>query len=350
MHIIEPKLKLRVLGQGTGVPDSEPVDNVALLKRHPETRDKPDAFLDVFAGKIESGFGQGRRRMIRLPGSPACLDEVTSEDLAIMACTESLGKGTPGAFILGSTTSPRYTGSQAAAVLGKMGRHAPAFEVKAGCSSSQASLLLGYSLLNYGYPSVLISCAETLSKIIHPDIKETWFGFADGAAALWLERDCGEAKHSSDYRFEVEKTCFLTEGEHVDLYTVPGRMPPMREEFEKDRYFSSGDSQKMKELALIRYVDIIESLLPTDAEKKSISWIIPHQVNLKVIEEATAKTGMSETPVIWDSRENGNIGGASVLFSLAKALREKRLKPGDRVLLMSVGGGLNFGGQILRFY
>lgn len=350
MHIIEPKLKLRVLGQGIGLPDLEPIDNVTILKRHPETRDKPDAFLQVFAKRIETGFGQGRRQMIRLPGEEPSLLEMTSEDLAVKACAETLKTGTPGAFILGSTTSPRYTGSQAASVIGKLGRYAPAFEVKAGCSTSQASLLFGYSLLSYGFPSVLISCTETLSKIVNPDIKETWFGFADGAAALWLEKDSNESTHSSDYRFEVEKTCYMTHGEHVDLFTVPGRMPPMREEFEKGRYFSAGDSQAMKDLAFVHYVDVINALLPSDTDKKSISWIIPHQVNLKVIEETLAKTGLSETPVIWDSREIGNIGGASILYSLAKALKEKSIKAGDRILLISVGGGLNFGGQLLRFY
>ncbi len=350
MHIIEPKLKLRVLGFGTGLPDTAPIDNVEILKRHPETRDKPDAFLAAFAKKIEAGFGQGRRRMIRLPGDAGSVKEITSEDLAVKACNEALGSGNPGAFVLGSTTSPRYTGSQAAAVLGKVGRHAPAFEVKAGCSTSQASLLLGYSLLNYGYPSVLVSCTETLSKTVNPDVKETWFGFADGAAALWFERDQDPNGGSNGYRFEVEKTVFSTDGEHVDLYTVPGRMPPLREELEKNLYFINGDSQEMKEHALVRYVEIIHTLLPTEDARKGISWIIPHQVNLRLIEETTLKTGMAETPVIWDSRENGNIGGASVLFSLANALREKRIKAGERVLLISVGGGLNFGGQILRFY
>jgi 3-oxoacyl-[acyl-carrier-protein] synthase-3 len=351
MRVLEPKLKLRVLGRGTGLPDREPIDNVELLRRHPDTRDKPEAFLKGFAAKIESGFGQGRRRMIREPDQAPSLSEPTSEDLAIAACREALGpKGVPSAFVLGSTTSPRYTGSQAAAVLGKLGHRAPAFEVKAGCSTSQASLLYAYSLMKLGYPDVLVAATETLSKTVHPGVKETWFGFADGSGALWLGLDSPDAPGEALARFEVEKAVFSTDGEHVDLYTVPGRMPPLREEMEAGRYFISGDSAEMKVHALERYVRMIETILPTAADRKTIDWIVPHQVNLRLIEETTEKTGLQDVPVVWDSREHGNIGGASILFSLAKALAEKRFKPGDRVLLVSVGGGLNFGAQVLRFY
>ncbi len=346
MHILEPKLKLRVLGQGIGLPETAPLDNVDILRMHPETRDKPDAFLQVFAKKIESGFGQGRRRMIRRPGDIGNPSEPTAEDLAQTACRAALAKTPekkPGAFVLGSTTSARYTGSQAAAVLGKLGHHAPAFEIKAGCSTSQASLLYAYSLLQLGYPDVLVTCTETLSKTVHPDVKETWFGFADGAAAVWLEKD------EKNPHFEVEKACFQSDGEHVDLYTVPGRMPPLREEFDQKRYFISGDSAEMKIHALERYVRMIDAILPSAEERKAVHCIIPHQVNIRLIEEVVAQTGMQDTPMLWDSKEHGNIGGASILFSFAKALEAGRFKPGDRVLLISVGGGLNFGAQVLRF-
>ncbi len=342
MQILEPKLKLRLLGQGIGLPPTESVDNFTLLKMHPDTAGKPDAFLKAMAQKIENAYGQGRRRMIRPPGATPPADELASEDLAVLASKEALQGKTPSVFVLGSTTSRRYTGSQAGATTAKLGLSIPSFETRAGCSTSQAALLYGYGLLRLGYPDVLVACAETLSKVIHPEIKETWFGFADGAGALWLASD------DKNPTFEVERVCFNTEGEFADMYTVPGRLPPEKSEVEAHRYSMSGDSQEMKELSLNRYVCTIEAILPTAADRADIQWIVPHQVNRGLLKEVFTKTGLDSVPVVWDSLDNGNIGGSSVLFSLAKAFAEKKFKKGDRILIVSVGGGLSYGAQIWK--
>lgn len=341
MQILEPKLKLRLLGQGIGLPPTAPVDNFALLKSNPETSGKPDAFLEAMARKIEAGYGQGRRRLIRSPGRPASANELSSEDLAVIATREAIRGKVPSAFILGSTTSRRYTGSQAAATLGKLGMTAPAFEVRSGCSTSQAALLHAYALLKLGYPDVVVSCAETLSKVIHPEVKETWFGFGDGAGSLWLAAD------DKDPHFEVERVAFNTEGEFVDLYTVPGRLPPEQRELDANRYYISGDGQEMRDLSLDRYVRTIEAIIPA-GERKWLNWIVPHQVNLGLVNEAFQRTGLGAIPLVWDATENGNLGGTSIVFSLAKAFAEKRFKKGDRILLISVGGGLSYGAQLWK--
>jgi 3-oxoacyl-[acyl-carrier-protein] synthase-3 len=74
----------------------------------------------------------------------------------------------------------------------------------------------------------------------------------------------------------------------------------------------------------------------------------PHQVNRGLVKEVFTKTGLGSVPVVWDSLENGNIGGASILFSLAKAFAEKKFKKGDRILVVSVGGGLSYGAQVWK--
>jgi 3-oxoacyl-[acyl-carrier-protein] synthase-3 len=50
--------------------------------------------------------------------------------------------------------------------------------------------------------------------------------------------------------------------------------------------------------------------------------------------------------VIWDADRVGNIGGSSILYSLANALKGDRLNGSGDMLLMSVGGGLSFAGQL----
>ena len=96
----------------------------------------------------------------------------------------------PSLLIHGTTTTSRYTGSQAAAILGRLGVVAPAYDVKAGCSTSLAALHMAVAFLRCRLSRTWRSaCAETLSRVMHPDVRETWFGLADGGAALWMDRD-----------------------------------------------------------------------------------------------------------------------------------------------------------------
>lgn len=346
MLTLAPKLKLRIRGVGTAHPKTEPLSNFDILKLHPETRDKKDAFLQEFANRIERGFGPRTRHVAHLPSqeTPALQKRsaVTSETLAIEAALAAVKGGKPSSIVLGSTTSARYTGSQAAAVGGKLQVEAPTLEVKSGCSTSIAALQTAFSQLIYGYPDVLVVGAETLSRVINPYIKETWFGFGDGAAAVWFERD------DQNPQFEIEKTCFSSRGELVDLYTVPGQLPPNREDWDAHKYYMGGDAQEMKDHALEKYSRMIELLLPTPAERESVRVFIPHQVNISLIEEVKKLVGFNPSVTVWDAQKYGNLGGTSILFSIAKSIEEGRFKSGDRVLLASVGGGLSFGAQLWR--
>lgn len=106
----------------------------------------------------------------------------------------------------------------------------------------------------------------------------------------------------------------------------------------------------MKELAYTKYQQILNNLLPTEEDRSAITWVIPHQVNRKLITQLLQENQMENKSIIWDSDAIGNIGGASVLYSLARAVNEKIFDQPGKILLMSVGGGLSYAGQVLQFH
>jgi 3-oxoacyl-[acyl-carrier-protein] synthase III len=341
MKVLKPNLKLKVLGQGRSWPGGKPLSNYDLLKAHPDTADKPEKFLREMEERIFKVYGFKNRYLSHFPGTPMTDAEDTAESLGERASRLALGSGKPSAFVMGTTTTRRYTGSQATSILGKLGIEAPSFEMKAGCSTSLASLTAAQALLSHGYPDVLVCCAETLSKVIHPGVRETWFGLADAGAAVWLERNDAQPD------FEVLRTVYSTDGKHVDLYTTPGQLPPRADVLEAGGYYIGGDSSALKDLALKRYVEMIEALLPDPKERSSVRWIIPHQVNRQLIDEVQSSMKLGGDRV-WSADDFGNVGGTSVLFSLAQGLEKQIFKPGELVLLMSVGGGLSFAAQLWR--
>ncbi len=346
MSLIHPNVKINILSAGRAWPKSKAITNLDLLLRHPETKEKSLSVLKELDFRITRGFGFSQRYLAHFPDEPLRSNEETSESLALQAVQkvfEGLKLPQPDAFVLGSTTSSRYTGSQATSILGKLGLQLPAYEMKAGCSTSLASLHFAQALLSFGYKNVLVSCAETLSKVIHPEVRETWFGLADGAAALYLEAD------PQNGEIEILKSFYSTDGRFVDLYTTPGVLPPHREELEKKGYFLSGDSSHLKEIAKDKYLSMIQNLLPTQSDRDAVSWIIPHQVNRLLIDEVCRESQLNGE-ILWSADQYGNLGGSSVLFTLAEAIEKRRFKKNDQVLLMSVGGGLSFAAQLWQIH
>ena len=341
---MKPNLSIKIEGVGRAWPEGAPISNVDIFKHHPETQDKPEKFLEELAERVGRAYGFRQRYMTRKPwGKPNPAKEESSESLSCRAVKEILDKYPkykPDAFLLGSTTTRRYTGSQATSVLGKFGLEAPAYEIKAGCSTSLASLHLAQALMKQGYDSVLVSCAETLSKVVHPEIRETWFGLGDAGAAIAIK------KVKTKGHFKILRSTYSTDGSLVDLYTTPGDLPPTKEILETHGYALVGDGAKLKEYAKTRYLEMVQAML-TKKERASLKWIIPHQVNRLLTEEVIQETGLSGE-VLWDSDVFGNVGGTSILFTLAKAIEEKRFKKNDTIFFMSVGGGLSFASQLWK--
>jgi len=347
MYILQPNLRFEITGSSRVLPDSGPISNLDILQNFPRTSDKPLPFLEKFAEKIGDEFGFHQRYWCHKPWEPLDSSKhLTAESLATAAVKKLLDKHKPEtiqALLLGSTTNKRFTGSQAAAVLGTFGIDAPAYDLKTGCSTSLSTLHLAYALMTMGYKNLLVSCSETLSKVIDPDNEKTWIGLADGAAALFLEQN-------NQGSFTVEKTFFSTEGKYVDAFTTRGVFPPTKEQIDDEGYYLFGDETLMKELAYSKYNQLITTLLPTEKERNEITWIIPHQVNRKLIEQVLHENQITNTYILWDADQIGNIGGASILYTLARAVEEKSFDRPGKILLMSVGGGLSYAGQVLQFH
>lgn len=343
MNIIEPKLPIRFLGFGRAWPKKS-FSNIDLLRMNPDCKDWSEKKLELMSARITQEIGFTNRNWAHIPATPFTPDEPTTESLAFEATARALNaKTNVELFIHGTTTTRRYSGSQASSIMGQLGISCPAYETKAGCSTSLATLHMAYGFLSMGYPNVLVSVAETMSKVIHPQRRDDWFGMADGAATIWLEK-----ANASQAQAIVLKSFFSTQGKLVDLYTTPADLPPRKEALENFGYCLTGDALALRAHAKEHYLEMLKNFLATPQDRQSIKWIVPHQVSRALTEEVKREADISGE-LLWSADRFGNLGGSAVLFTLAEALENKVFRPKDRVLLMSVGGGLSFACQLLEF-
>ena len=78
-----------------------------------------------------------------------------------------------------------------------------------------------------------------------------------------------------------------------------------------------------------------------------IDWLIPHQANIRIIISTAKKLGIPMERVVATLDKQGNTSAASIPLALDIAVRDGRIRPGQRVLLEGVGGGFTWGAVLM---
>ena len=79
-----------------------------------------------------------------------------------------------------------------------------------------------------------------------------------------------------------------------------------------------------------------------------ITWLVPHQANVRILEATAKRVKMPMDKVIVTVDRHGNTSAASVPLALDEAMRDGRIRSGQRVMLEGVGGGFTWGAVVLQ--
>jgi len=90
-----------------------------------------------------------------------------------------------------------------------------------------------------------------------------------------------------------------------------------------------------------------EALAENNLQVTDIDWLIPHQANIRIIISTAKKLGIPMERVVATLDKQGNTSAASIPLALDIAVRDGRIRPGQRVLLEGVGGGFTWGAVLM---
>ena len=82
---------------------------------------------------------------------------------------------------------------------------------------------------------------------------------------------------------------------------------------------------------------------------KPLTLVIPHQANLRIIESAATHLGIPFERVMTNVEHYGNTSAASIPIALCEAVARQRLHPGDRLVIVGMGGGLTWGAAVIQW-
>ena len=80
-----------------------------------------------------------------------------------------------------------------------------------------------------------------------------------------------------------------------------------------------------------------------------VTWVVPHQANLRIIKNTAQKMGISMDQVVVTVQDHGNTSAASIPLAMSVANKNGQFKRGDLLLTEAIGGGLAWGSIVLRW-
>ena len=82
---------------------------------------------------------------------------------------------------------------------------------------------------------------------------------------------------------------------------------------------------------------------------EDIDLFVFHQASKMTLESLTKALRLGEEKVYLNLSQTGNLVSASLPIALKNALSEKRIQPGDLILMSGFGVGLSWGSLLMKF-
>jgi 3-oxoacyl-[acyl-carrier-protein] synthase III len=222
---------------------------------------------------------------------------------------------------------------------------AAAFDMSAACSGFIYALTTGANFVKAGqYRNVLVIGAETLSRITDYKDRSSCILFGDGAGAVVLQR-------SSDTRRGLIYSELHADGNGAEaMKCMPGSRFPVNEKMLADRQqFMQIKGREVYKFAVTKFEELIrEAMRACEIGPAELKLIVPHQVNMRIIDSAMEKLGLPREKAFVNIDKYGNTSAASIPIALDEAYRAGMLSKGDAVIFVAFGGGLTWGCAVAR--
>lgn len=326
-------LQSQIIGSGAGLPERV-VGN-----------DFFSYLIDDAEEWISSRTGIRERRFV-------AEDESTS-DLAVRAARAALSNAGITAeeldcIIVGTSTPDMILPATACMVQKEIGaKGAFAFDLNSVCGSFVFAMDTADSFIRSGKArTALVIGADTYSKILNFDDKTTCPLFGDGAAAVIL-------RGQDNPQQGILQTFIRTDGNGWPLIQVPSsgsRKPVTAESIaaKENTFYMAG--KPVYVFATSAIPELIQTVCSkAGIEPADLDWLIPHQANLRIIDAVSKKHAIPKEKFLVNLQKYGNTAAASVGLALNEFLQNGTIKPGHLVLVMGFGGGLSWGGLLIRF-
>jgi len=245
-----------------------------------------------------------------------------------------------------ATTTPDYTFPTAASLITHATGcvNALAFDMQAACSGFIYGLVNAANFIYNGrYKKVILVSGDKMTSITDYTDRNTAPLFGDGCAAVLFEptdEDCG-----------LMDSILRTDGVGIDHLHMKGggsAFPASHETVDKHMHYVYQDGRFVFKHAVSRMADVAAELVARNGlTNDDINWVVPHQANLRIIDAAARRLGVTDEQVMVNIQKYGNTSAGSIPLCLWEW--EDKLKKGDKMILAAFGAGFTYGAVYLKW-
>ena len=300
---------------------------------------------DDLIGPIDSSDEWIRQRTGIITRTRA-LPETTAIELATDAAAEAIAKSgidpqQIDAVIVATVSNPKQTPSVSAIVADRVGANpAAAFDLNAACAGfaygvAQADALIRAGAAHY----VVVVGAEKLSDIVDPTDRSISFLLGDGAGAVVI----GPSDTPG-----IGPTVWGSDGSKAEAVGMDGTLTQFRDgEVPWPTLRQEGPT--VFRWAVWEMVKVArQALEAAGVEASDLAAFVPHQANMRIIDEFAKQLKLPDTVVIGrDIETTGNTSAASIPLATHRLLEEHPELSGGLALQIGFGAGLVFGAQVV---
>lgn len=274
--------------------------------------------------------------------------DVKVVDLAETAAREAIEKSgirpdQIGAVLVSTIGGGVATPSVASLLAERVGANpAAAYDISAACAGFTYGIAQADSFVKSGLAEyVLVIGAEKLSDIIDPTDRTISFLLADGAGAAIV----GPSDTAG-----IGPTVWGSDGSKWDAIGMTNTMVEYREGAGEIAWPTlRQEGQTVFRWAVWEMVKVAkEALARAGVTPDQLAAFVPHQANMRIIDEFAKQLGLPESVVIGrDIATTGNTSAASIPLATHRLLDEHPELSGGLALQIGFGAGLVFGAQVV---
>ncbi|MFH0947048.1 MAG: beta-ketoacyl-ACP synthase III [Planctomycetota bacterium] len=220
------------------------------------------------------------------------------------------------------------------------------FDLQAACAGYMYGLNVARGMVATGQAdNILVIGVESLSKITDYQDRGSCILFGDGAGAAIVS--------SRFERGEILSGSLGTDGEKADVITIlsgGSLRPASHETIDRREHYMRLRGREVYKFAVSKFVQLVREAqeLHPDLE---LGYVIPHQVNLRIIESARERLGLEKDQVLVNIERTGNTSAASIGIGMDEARRAGALDrfQGKLLVMCAFGAGLTWGSVALKW-
>jgi len=302
-----------------------------------ERLDTSDEWIRTRTGITERHFlGEGGVTDILAPAALKVLERrgMSAEDVECI--------------IVATVTPDRVFPASAAILQRKIGAtNAWGFDLSAACSGFLYSLVTAAKLVESGaVKNVLLCSGDKMSAILDFQDRSTSVLFGDGGGCVFIE-----PSESDDYGVLDHILRMDGKGEDYLHQKAGGSLkPPTIESVTNREHYVYQEGQTVFKSAVKGMADVsYEIMNRNNLTADDVSWLVPHQANLRIIDATANRMGLSKEKVMVNIDRYGNTTAGTIPICLSELYEEHKIKRGDYIVLSSFGAGYTWGSILLRW-